>query len=84
MVNTAVEGRVVAAANLFDHCVMCDLCVAACPEHIDPSHLGQFVRRMNASLTLRPADLVIRLREIAGGQQAIDMDAPGANPPVAA
>ncbi len=84
MVNTAVEGRVVAAANLFDHCVMCDLCVAACPEHIDPAHLGQFVRRMNASLTLRPSDLVIRLREIAAGQQGIDFDAPGANPQVIA
>jgi len=80
MVNLAASGQTEAAAALFDHCVMCNLCVAACPEHIAPAHLGQFVRRMNASLTLRPADLITRLREIEGGQQPIDFDAPGANP----
>lgn len=83
MVNLAAEGRAFAAAALFDHCVMCNLCVAACPEHIDPAHLGQFVRRMNAALTLRPADLISRLREIEQGGQPIDVEAPGANPPAA-
>jgi succinate dehydrogenase/fumarate reductase-like Fe-S protein len=82
MVNLAAVGQAFAAAELFDHCVMCNLCVAACPEHIDPAHLGQFVRRMVASLTLRPADLIMRLHEIEDGRQAIDPDAPGANPPV--
>ncbi|WP_424814712.1 4Fe-4S dicluster domain-containing protein [Roseococcus sp. YIM B11640] len=81
MVNLAAIGQTDAAAELFDHCVLCNLCVAACPEHIDPAHLGQFVRRMRASLTLRPSDLVMRLHEIADGRQAIDFDAPGANPP---
>lgn len=81
MVNLAAAGQTEAAAALFDHCVMCNLCVAACPEHIAPAHLGQFVRRMNAALTLRPADLVTRLHEIELGQQRIDFDSPGANPP---
>ncbi|ARP93333.1 2Fe-2S iron-sulfur cluster-binding protein [Bordetella genomosp. 13] len=81
MVNLAAAGQANAAAALFDHCVLCNLCVAACPEHIDPAHLGQFVRRMSASLTLRPSDLITRLREIEAGLQPIDFDAPGANPP---
>ncbi|MCK8786670.1 ferredoxin [Roseomonas sp. NAR14] len=81
MVNTAAAGQPFTAAALFDRCVMCNLCVAACPEHIDPAHLGQFVRRLGASLTLRPADLIARLREIEAGHQPIDPDAPGANPP---
>lgn len=84
MVNLAASGQADAAAALFDHCVLCNLCVAACPEHIDPAHLGQFVRRMNASLTLRPSDLIARLREIEAGAQVIDADAPGANPPAPA
>ena len=82
MVNLAAVGQAFAAAELFDHCVMCNLCVAACPEHIDPAHLGQFVRRMTASLTLRPSDLIMRLHEIEDGRQVIDPDAPGANPPM--
>lgn len=84
MVNLAAEGQAFAAAALFDHCVLCNLCVAACPEHIDPAHLGQFVRRMSASLTLRPADLIARLREVEAGGQVIDPDAPGANSPSSA
>lgn len=81
MVNLAASGQTDAAAALFDHCVLCNLCVAACPEHIAPAHLGQFVRRMNAALTLRPADLTTRLHDIEAGRQTIDFDAPGANPP---
>ncbi|ONG51099.1 ferredoxin [Pseudoroseomonas deserti] len=83
MVTLAAEGQAFAAAALFDHCVLCNLCVAACPEHIDPAHLGQFVRRMTAALTLRPADLIARLREIEQGGQPIDPEAPGANPAAA-
>jgi len=79
-VELAVEGRSAAAGALFDHCVMCNLCVAACPEHIAPAHLGQFLRRMDAALTLRPGDLVLRLKEIEEGRQTIDLDAPGTQP----
>jgi succinate dehydrogenase/fumarate reductase-like Fe-S protein len=80
MVNLAALGQTFAAAELFDACVLCNLCVAACPEHIDPAHLGQFVRRVSASMTLRPSDLMLRLREIEDGRQPIDPDALGANP----
>lgn len=82
MVNLATIGQTDAASDLFDHCVLCNLCVTACPEHIDPAHLGQFVRRMNTSLTLRPSDLITRIREIEDGHQTIDFDAPEANPPL--
>jgi Fe-S oxidoreductase len=84
MVNLASVGQIFAAAELFDACVLCNLCVAACPEHIDPAHLGQFVRRVSASMTLRPSDLIMRLHEIEEGRQPIDPDAPGANPEVPA
>lgn len=73
-VTLAVEGRAQEAGALFDHCVMCNLCVAACPEHIAPAHLGQFLRRMSASLTLRPGDLMLRLAEVEAGHQPIDLD----------
>ena len=39
-----------------------------------------FLRRVVSSATLRPGDLILRLREIAEGRQAIDLDAPGARP----
>jgi succinate dehydrogenase/fumarate reductase-like Fe-S protein len=83
MVNLAAIGQINAAASLFDDCVLCNLCVAACPEYIAPAHLGQFVRRVRAALTLRPSDLLLRLREIEEGGHVIDGDAPGANPPPA-
>lgn len=76
-VGLANEGRALAAAALFETCVMCNLCVAACPEHIAPAHLGQFLRRMTASLTLRPGDLILRLREIEAGKQTIDLESSG-------
>lgn len=72
----ATEGRALAAGALFDHCIMCNLCVAACPEHIAPAHLGQFLRRMSTSQSLRPGDLLLRLAQIEAGQQTIDLDAP--------
>jgi ferredoxin len=72
MVERAVAGDLAGAASPFDHCVMCNLCVAACPEHIDPAHLGQFVRRQQAAATRQPHDLQQRLAEIEAGQQPID------------
>jgi len=81
-VNQAVAGEMASAAHVFDECVMCNLCTLACPEHIRPNHLGLFVRRLLASRSLRPSDLLRRLQEIERGEQAIDFDAPGARPPV--
>ena len=80
-VNQAVAGELAASSHVFDECVMCNLCTLACPEHIRPNHLGLFVRRMLASHSLRPSDLLRRLQEIERGEQAIDFDAPGARPP---
>jgi succinate dehydrogenase/fumarate reductase-like Fe-S protein len=80
-VNFAVAGRLADASRVFDECVMCNLCTLACPEYIRPNHLGLFVRRMVASLALRPANLMQRLHEIERGEQKIDFDAPGARPP---
>jgi succinate dehydrogenase/fumarate reductase-like Fe-S protein len=80
-VNLAVEGKLAASSEVFDECVMCNLCTLACPEHIRPNHLGLFVRRMIAAVTLRPANLMRRLQQIESGEMKIDFDAPGAHPP---
>jgi ferredoxin len=69
-----VAGRLVEAAAAFDDCVMCDLCTIACPDHIDPNHLGMFVRAINARQAPPPVDLVRRLHEIAQGRCPIDLD----------
>ena len=79
-VNLAVEGDIIPASEVFDECVMCNLCTLACPENIRPNHLGVFVRRMVASLALRPMDLMLRLQQIERGELSIDLDAPGARP----
>ncbi|MCQ4161528.1 ferredoxin [Roseomonas sp. GC11] len=68
-----VAGDFDAAARGFDECVMCNLCTLACPEHIRPNNLGLFVRRATAALTLRPIDLVRRLREIEQGAMAVEI-----------
>jgi succinate dehydrogenase/fumarate reductase-like Fe-S protein len=80
-VNLAVAGDLLQAGKVFDECVMCNLCTLACPEHIRPNHLGLFVRRMTANLTLRPANLMTRLLQIERGEMKIDFDAPGARAP---
>ena len=80
-VNLAVAGELGAANEVFDECVMCNLCTLACPEHIQPNHLGLFVRRMISSLSLRPSDLMRRLQQIESGEMKIDFDAPAARPP---
>lgn len=84
MVGCAVEGRVYEAAELFEHCITCNLCVAACPEHIEPAQLGLLTRRLSASSSLRPADLLRRLLEIEQGQQPIVYSAPPTEAPPAA
>ncbi|SFC55936.1 2Fe-2S iron-sulfur cluster binding domain-containing protein [Cupriavidus sp. OV038] len=80
-VNLAVAGELAESSDVFDECVMCNLCTLACPEHIRPNHLGLFVRRMIASQSLRPANLMRRLQQIERGEMKIDFDAPGAQPP---
>lgn len=64
----------VGAGKLFDECIMCDLCSRACPEDIAPNHLGLLVRRLGASLMLRPVNLLTRLEEIRKGEANIDYE----------
>jgi len=80
-VNLAVEGRLAESSQIFDECVMCNLCTLACPEHIRPNHLGLFVRRMISSHSLRPANLIRRLQQIESGEMTVDPDASAAQPP---
>ncbi|WP_051357090.1 4Fe-4S dicluster domain-containing protein [Azorhizobium doebereinerae] len=72
----SVAGDIAAAAAVFDQCVMCNLCTLACPENIRPNHLGLFVRRSVAALTLRPIDLMRRLREVASGEMSVNVTLP--------
>lgn len=74
-VSLAVIGDLPGAAAVFEACVMCNLCTAACPEHIAPNHLGLFVRRMVSAARGGPPDLVRRLDEIASGAMPIHLDA---------
>jgi ferredoxin len=49
----AAAGDLPGAAELFDPCVMCNLCMLACPEFIWPTHLGLVARRVHNSLSLQ-------------------------------
>ena len=73
-VETAVEGRIGSAGDLFDACVMCDLCTDVCPESIDPNHLGLWSRRVTASSFARPANLLRRLAELDRGEHEVVFD----------
>lgn len=70
-VATAVDGRLGTAGDLFDACVMCDLCTEVCPESIQPNHLGLWTRRVTASSFARPANLLRRLAELGRGQHDV-------------
>jgi CO dehydrogenase/acetyl-CoA synthase alpha subunit len=80
-VSLTVAGELDGASHVFDECVMCNLCTLACPENIRPNHLGLLVRRMIATYSLRPANLMRRLQQIERGEMRIDYDAPGAQVP---
>lgn len=73
-VNLAAAGDLSAAA-IFNECIMCNLCTIACPEMIEPNHLGTYVRRLTTAMTMRPSDLVRRLHQIETGEMTIDIDA---------
>ena len=72
----ANQGRFSETAELFIECVMCNLCMTACPENIDPNHVGLFSRRVNAYFHLRPPNLIRRLEEIKQGKLIIDKREP--------
>lgn len=70
----AISGDFAAVEQIFDQCVMCNLCTLACPEQIRPNHLGLFVRRVQARAS-RPVDLLQRLQQIGSGEMQVDIDA---------
>ena len=74
-VNLAVAGDIRGASDVFEDCVMCNLCTLACPEYIRPNHVGLFARRAVAALSLRPTDLIARLQQIDSGGLGVDVDA---------
>jgi ferredoxin len=79
-VNLSVAGDIYHASELFDLCVMCNLCTLACPEHIRPNHVGTFVRRAVAALSLPPSDLIARLHQIESGEMTVDLNAVSDHP----
>jgi len=71
-VELVVAGDVHGAAEIFAECIMCNLCTLACPERIRPNHLGLFLRRASTAMSLRPVELMQRLREIESGKMIVD------------
>jgi len=71
----AAVGELGAAADVFEMCIMCNLCTAACPEAIAPNHVGLFARRAVAAGGHPPIDLVRRLHEIDTGAMTVDVAA---------
>lgn len=71
----AAKGRFSEAGDLFIECVMCDLCMTACPEHISPNHVGLFSRRVTAYFHIRPSNLINRLETLRKGGLRVRPDA---------
>lgn len=71
-VGLAVEGSFREASKLFLECVMCDLCLTACPEKIAPNHVGLFARRVTAYFHIRPSNLIYRLEEMRQGKYTVE------------
>lgn len=71
-VELALKGRFSEAGDLFEQCVMCDLCLAACPEQIAPNHVGLFSRRVTACFGSRPSNLMDRLEKMRAGDFQVE------------
>ncbi|MBV8915821.1 MAG: ferredoxin [Acetobacteraceae bacterium] len=74
-VNLASGGDIRGASEVFEACIMCNLCTLACPEYIRPNHVGLFARRAVTALSLRPSDLIARLEQIETGAMGVDIEA---------
>ncbi len=68
----ANKGAFQEAADLFTECVMCDLCMTACPENIAPNYVGIFSRRVSAHHYLRPGNLIKRIEDIRRGNMTVN------------
>jgi succinate dehydrogenase/fumarate reductase-like Fe-S protein len=73
-VELAVKGRFSESGELFDECVMCNLCMTGCPEFIDPNHVGLFSRRVTGYFHTRPSNLINRLEAIRTGELDVIID----------
>jgi succinate dehydrogenase/fumarate reductase-like Fe-S protein len=71
---TVAPGALARAADDFDACIDCDLCVAACREPLAPAHLGTHAHRVTTRVAPLPVDLVARLAEVAHGRWSIEFD----------
>ncbi len=72
-VELATKGRFQEAGELFVECVMCNLCMTACPECIAPNHVGLFSRRVTAYFHIRPSNLINRLEKLRKGKLRVDL-----------
>ncbi|MCB1789668.1 MAG: (2Fe-2S)-binding protein [Gammaproteobacteria bacterium] len=72
-VELAAKGRFSEAGDLFIECVMCDLCMTACPENISPNHVGLFARRVTAYFHIRPSNLINRLETLRKGDLQVEI-----------
>ncbi len=70
-VELAAKGKFAEAGELFIECVMCNLCMTACPEFIAPNHVGLFCRRVIAYFHIRPSNLISRLEELRQNKMQI-------------
>ncbi len=73
-VELASKGRFSESGELFTECVMCNLCMTACPEFIDPNHVGLFSRRVTGYFHTRPSNLINRLEAIRKGEMQVMTD----------
>jgi len=73
-VGLASKGKFREAGELFVECIMCNLCMTACPELIAPNHVGLFSRRVTAYFHIRPSNLINRLEELRTGQHTIEKE----------
>jgi succinate dehydrogenase/fumarate reductase-like Fe-S protein len=56
------------ASQLFADCVMCNLCLSSCPEHIEPNLVGMFTRRLTGMTREIPRHLSTQIQAIKSGQ----------------
>ena len=64
----AAQGQFRESGDLFIECVLCDLCQSACPESIEPNHVGMFARRVSSHFQKEPDNLNCQLEKFHRGE----------------